>query len=121
MKRKATPAQLANLRPFKPGQSGNPNGRIPGTRVRFTESFWRDLAYEWHQGGPEVLQKVRQNDPSTFLRVCASLMPKESRVTLRNDLDSMSDAELRNFIQGELARGRPGLEVEEPSDTGVTH
>ena len=31
----------------------------------------------WKENGAEALRRVAENDPSTFVRVCASLMPKE--------------------------------------------
>jgi hypothetical protein len=31
----------------------------------------------WKENGAEALRSVAENDPSTFVRVCASLMPKE--------------------------------------------
>jgi hypothetical protein len=31
----------------------------------------------WKENGAEALRWVAENDPSTFVRVCASLMPKE--------------------------------------------
>ena len=31
----------------------------------------------WKDKGADALRWVAENDPSTFLRVCASLMPKE--------------------------------------------
>ena len=33
-----------NLKPWKPGQSGNLNGRPVGTRQAFSAGFFRDLA-----------------------------------------------------------------------------
>jgi hypothetical protein len=91
--------------PFKKGESGNPAGRTPGYRNRFTEAFWKDFCQSWVDGGAEALTKVRTDDPSTFVRVAAALMPKETTVTLKNELDQMTDAELREFIRSELAAG----------------
>ena len=31
----------------------------------------------WKENGADALRRVAENDPSTFVRVCASLMPKE--------------------------------------------
>ncbi len=61
---------------FKPGQSGNPKGRPKGARSRLSEAFLQELAEHWEQNGRDVLDQVRNNDPSTYLRVIASLIPK---------------------------------------------
>lgn len=69
--------------PFKKGQSGNPAGRAKGSRNKLAEAFWTDFAAAWEANGKAALTDVAANDPSTFVRVAASLMPKETEVTLR--------------------------------------
>ena len=59
------------------GQSGNPAGRPKGSKHKLQTSFWNDLHRTWKENGAEALRWVAENDPSTFVRVCASLMPKE--------------------------------------------
>ena len=59
------------------GQSGNPAGRPKGSKHKLQMSFWNDLQRTWKERGSEALRWVAENDPSTFVRVCASLMPKE--------------------------------------------
>jgi hypothetical protein len=68
----------ASLAPaWEPGKSANPAGRPRGSRSKLSESFLRDVCAEWEKNGIEALQKVRETDPSTFIRVIASLVPKE--------------------------------------------
>jgi hypothetical protein len=38
-----SPRSLANLTPFRPGQSGNPKGRAPGTKNRWKIAFQKDV------------------------------------------------------------------------------
>ena len=59
------------------GQSGNPAGRPKGSRHKLQTSFWNDLHRVWKDSGADALRRVARDDPSTFVRVCASLMPKE--------------------------------------------
>src|SRR3990167_5273778 len=61
---------------FQPGNNGGP-GRPKGSKNKFQEQFWRDLANLWEQQGAAALLKVLNDDTSTFVRVAAGLLPKE--------------------------------------------
>ena len=65
-------------RPFQPGQSGNPLGRPRGARSKLGEAFLEDLRADWLEGGAEALARCRKTDPAAYLRVVASLMPREA-------------------------------------------
>lgn len=71
--------------PFKPGVSGNPAGRPRGARSKFSDSFISDLHTLWERRGLEVLERVAQDDPSTLLRVCGALMPKDISLSVGLD------------------------------------
>jgi hypothetical protein len=49
-----TEKKLRNLKPFKPGQSGNPKGRPKGARNRLGTQFLEALEAEFRQFGPHV-------------------------------------------------------------------
>ncbi len=86
---------------FKPGQSGNPNGRPKGSKNKLTESFWQDMADVWAAGGKAALEKVITDDPAAFVRVAASLMPKEAELTLRRVVaHELGDDELADIALG---------------------
>ena len=40
---------------FLPGQSGNPKGRVRGSRNKLGEAFFNDLYAEWLEHGSEVM------------------------------------------------------------------
>ena len=67
---------------WKTGQSGNPAGRPKGSRSAFSAIFVGDLTATWAQHGPDVLRKVAIQDPSRFLGVCASVLPKDVALTI---------------------------------------
>ena len=62
---------------WKPGESGNPIGRPLGSRNKFSEAALADLAADWEAGGAEAIAGVRMTDPSTYMRVCFSILPRD--------------------------------------------
>ena len=69
---------------FVSGNVGGP-GRKPGSRAKLSTMFLDDLRDAWERGGAEVIAKVMKNDPSTFLRVVAGLMPKDVNLSIGVD------------------------------------
>jgi Family of unknown function (DUF5681) len=70
---------------WKPGQSGNPAGRPIGSRSKLSEEVLATLAADWAAGGAETVARVRATDPSTYLRVVASILPRDVLVNVRQD------------------------------------
>lgn len=64
-------------RPFLPGQSGNPAGRPKGARAKLTEDFLRAMHEDFKEHGVEAVARVRQEKPDQYLKVVASILPKE--------------------------------------------
>ena len=77
-------ANLQNLTPWKPGQSGNLNGRPVGSRTVFSQAFLKDLAEVWSDEGCEAMLKTSLPKATQFelLRdvACRSLPPKTALV-----------------------------------------
>jgi hypothetical protein len=73
---------------FLPGTRGRGGGRPLGSRHKLSAKFLADFHAAWEQYGVAALQKVAEHDPSTFVRVAASLLPRKlelERIELTDD------------------------------------
>lgn len=99
-KRKATTETSAGkvpkqLTPFKSGAewNGNRNGRPKGSRNKLGEDFLSALQADFEKHGPKTIETVREERPHEYLKVVASILPKELNVNT-NRVEEMSDDEL---------------------------
>lgn len=83
---------------FPKGVSGNPAGKPKGARHQLTENFVKALNDDFTEHGVVAIQTVRAEKPDQYLKVIASLVPKDVNLTV-NNMDDMSDAELAERIQ----------------------
>jgi uncharacterized NAD(P)/FAD-binding protein YdhS len=49
-------------------------------RNKFSNAFLSDLLADWQANGAAAIKTVRVRDPSTYLRVAASILPRELMV-----------------------------------------
>ena len=68
-------------------------GRPKGSRNKLGEQFIEDLLTSWQAEGPSVIQRVIDEKPDQYLKVVASLMPKDMNVNI-NQSDGMTDEQL---------------------------
>lgn len=89
------PNTLEHLRPhqWKPGQSGNPKGRTKGARSKLAEAFLADMYADWEANGVVAIAAVRESRPSDYLKVVASILPKQLEVK-ESTMDEINDDEL---------------------------
>lgn len=107
---KTVPKQLT---PFPPGQSGNPAGRPKGSRNKLGEDFIAALHDDFEANGIAAIQAVRKDKPDAYIKVIASILPKELKVTTENDL---TDEQLIERIRILDAAIRPFLNLEGEGD-----
>ena len=81
------------LTQFKPGVSGNPTGRPKGARTKLGEEFLQDMLADWKIKGAAVISKVRDERPDVYLKVVASILPKELNVRV-SEFDDLTDDQL---------------------------
>jgi len=62
---------------FKPGQSGNPAGRPKGARARLGEAFIDALLDDWNKNGVKAIIDMRDERPGDYVKIVASILPKE--------------------------------------------
>lgn len=67
---------------FRPGVSGNPAGRPKGARSRLGEAFLDAVLDDFAEHGMDAIRRVCEDDPGAYLRIIASLLPRE--VTAEN-------------------------------------
>ena len=86
--------------PWRPGQSGNLNGRPVAT---FSAGFTRDLAEVWAEKGKASMLYTAEKQPAVFFATCARLLPNDVRVTdeqsLPGNLSAQDWALMREIVE----------------------
>lgn len=94
---KQTPPQLRSYL-FKPGQSGNPSGRPKGSRNALSEAFIAALHADFAEHGVNVIEKVRDEKPADYLKMIASILPKDINLNAPG-LEDMDDDEILEALE----------------------
>jgi len=72
---------------------------------------------DWEANGPAAIVKVRTEKPDAYLKVVASILPKDLNVNF-NPADTMTDEQLIERIRSLDAAIRPFLDAEGTGGTG---
>jgi hypothetical protein len=65
---------------IKPGEVRNPAGRPKGARHKLGTAFLEAMLADFTKNGEDVIEKVRGEKPDQYLKVVASILPKEIEV-----------------------------------------
>lgn len=87
---------------FQKGTSGNPGGKPVGSRNRVTKAFLTALAEDFERYGRVAIARCRRKHPDAYVRMLASLVPKELDVTHVHGYDERLLALLQGEAQNEL-------------------
>ncbi len=94
--------QQRGLRPWKPGESGNPAGRPIGARQKISEALLADLHAVWEEHGVSVLQRLAVTDPGKLAQIAYGLLPRDVFISVEQrtpgNLDPDEWAILRRVI-----------------------
>lgn len=77
---------------FVAGNGGN-GGRPKGSRNKLGEAFLSDMLSDWEANGVEAIERVREEKPDQYLKVVASILPKDLNVNI-NPMEEATDDEL---------------------------
>jgi hypothetical protein len=85
-------------------------GRHPGSRDRLTKKVLHTLLEDFTNYGVGAVERVREEDPSTYLRVIASLLPKDVKI----ESDSLRTVVLD--FRGTVASREEPLVIDQPPE-----
>src|SRR5262249_11700393 len=79
---------------WQPGVSGNPAGRLRGSRNRLSEAVICALLRDFSMHGEKAIAKVRRTQPAAYLKILALLVPREHKVEHSNEIKDMTDEQI---------------------------
>lgn len=102
---------------FQTGNKASP-GRPVGSRAKLSEAFLAALCADFMEHGAAVVEKVRQEKPEAYLKLIASILPKQLEVS-GGLFDEISDDDLAALVKAAGEAIQLIEETSEPEDAFV--
>lgn len=102
---------------WKPGESGNPNGRPKGSRNRIQEGLLQRVADHLDKFTESALNRMCFEEPGGYIRAAISLLPKEVNVNVDVDVNSGPVSELDRIL-AEFIASRKAKDIPQPMPPG---
>jgi hypothetical protein len=83
---------------FQQGVSGNPHGNRHRTRHLLNQEFMQALLLHFREHGKKAIEKVAREQPASYVKILALLVPREHKVEYSNSLKNWTDEELEAGI-----------------------
>jgi Family of unknown function (DUF5681) len=84
---------------FTPGKSGNPAGRMKGSRNKLHADFLEALAEDFHKHGIEAIRVARIEQPVAYLRLVAGTLPQQFEIEATTIVQQMPDDEIERLLE----------------------
>lgn len=110
-------AQAGKDTRFKPGNPGRPKG----ARNKLGEAFLEAMLDDFTQHGVAAIETVRSEKPDQYLKVIASILPKEMNLNVTEQFSEMTDDELADRarrLARDLAPLLGGIGSDQAGDAG---
>ena len=72
---------------------------MEATRRSFNKDFLLALAADFKKHGAAAIEKVREQQPAAYMKICALLVPREMKVEHKDGIKAMSDEQLEAAIE----------------------
>src|SRR5262245_17384714 len=92
-------ADMESSMTFRPGVSGNPHGNRHHTRHLLNQEFMQALLLHFREHGKKAIEKVAREQPASYLKILALLVPRETKVEHSGGVKAMSDEEIEQAIE----------------------
>jgi Family of unknown function (DUF5681) len=84
---------------WQPGVSGNPAGRVRGSRNKLSEEVICALLRDFREHGQKTIAKIRRDKPGVWLKIIALLIPRQHEVQHSNPIKDLTDEQLEAMIE----------------------
>jgi hypothetical protein len=78
--------------------SANPDAAVYISRRRVNDAFLRAALESFHKDGPAAFEKCARENPASYLKIFALLVPRELKIEHANPASDLSDEQLALMI-----------------------